>query len=48
MLARYARRVWGVTEQDDIKAAELGILFRRGEALQALKDATVVAVRETR
>jgi NADP-dependent alcohol dehydrogenase len=25
MLARYARRVWGVTERDDIKAAELGI-----------------------
>jgi Cu+-exporting ATPase len=29
------------------KAAELGILFRRGEALQALKDATVVAVDKT-
>jgi NADP-dependent alcohol dehydrogenase len=25
MLARYARRVWGVTETDDIKAAEAGI-----------------------
>ncbi|HEX2137824.1 MAG TPA: heavy metal translocating P-type ATPase [Microvirga sp.] len=29
------------------KAAELGILFRRGEALQALRDATVVAVDKT-
>jgi heavy metal translocating P-type ATPase len=29
------------------KAAELGILFRRGEALQALRDATVVALDKT-
>ena len=29
------------------KAAELGILFRRGEALQALRDATIVAVDKT-
>ncbi|HEY8382872.1 MAG TPA: heavy metal translocating P-type ATPase [Microvirga sp.] len=29
------------------KAAELGILFRRGEALQALRDATVIAVDKT-
>jgi heavy metal translocating P-type ATPase len=29
------------------RAAELGILFRRGEALQALRDATVVAVDKT-
>jgi Cu+-exporting ATPase len=29
------------------KAAELGILFRRGEALQSLRDATVVALDKT-
>jgi heavy metal translocating P-type ATPase len=29
------------------KAAEMGVLFRRGEALQALKDATIVAVDKT-
>jgi len=29
------------------KAAELGILFRRGEALQALRDASVVALDKT-
>jgi heavy metal translocating P-type ATPase len=29
------------------RAAELGILFRRGEALQALRDATIVAVDKT-
>ena len=29
------------------KAAELGILFRRGDALQALKDASVVAMDKT-
>lgn len=26
MLARYARRVWGITETDDVKAAEAGIV----------------------
>lgn len=26
MLARYARRVWGITETDDLKAAEAGIV----------------------
>ncbi|HEV2605888.1 MAG TPA: heavy metal translocating P-type ATPase [Microvirga sp.] len=29
------------------KAAEMGVLFRRGEALQALKDATIVALDKT-
>jgi heavy metal translocating P-type ATPase len=29
------------------KAAELGVLFRRGEALQSLRDATVVALDKT-
>ena len=28
------------------RAAELGILFRKGEALQALRDVSVVALRQ--